>query len=196
MPVQPEELARSLELVGKNIETLCANRDVPTNSKILIGKFSSKLYYDVLIHAGKVSYNSIVKSPYPRFFRIEIKRKPLWDLYSEYTFKLYIRFYPSTIPISEFKPVKKVLKQQRKIQALVLKDSNRRHMLVPEERFHYPYYRYDKYISDYFALRMILELLGFMVERVKQIPSCYLTLKVGFPGVGGMEKDVGMTEIE
>lgn len=174
-----EERSRTLELIGKNLKTICHNKNVELNKKLYLGQYTSKLYFDILMHVGKVCYKSIMKSSCLHFFKLYVERKPLWDFYSEYKFKLYIRFYPGLTQATKFKRVKKVLSEQTKNQKKTLTDKKR--MLAHESRFHYEYCRYNKYVTDLFLLKMILEPLDFTIEQIKQIPSYYLTLKVVFP---------------
>ena len=155
--ISREEKMRILEVVGKQLETMCINYYTPIDKNLLLGKFSSKVYSDVMMHVGNTCYKFLRQASDLRYFKLIVERKPLWDFYSEYKFKLYIRFYSNRTDPNDFKCIKQVLQK-------------------PGQQLCYQYYRYAKYITDLFLLKMILEPKGYMVDTAKE--SYYYVVNV------------------
>lgn len=150
-----------LDLTGKYLEVLCSNQYVPYNKKLFIGTFSSLMYFESLMFVGRTCYLLLTNRFPKKYFKISIKRRPLWDYYSEYTFKMYVTFYPIAFNIHKFKCIREVL--------------NKKDILL------YYYYRYPKYITDLFLLRMILEPLKYTIEQGKNLERNMLAINVTLP---------------
>ena len=171
--ISEAEKTRTHELVGKNLENLCTDFYTSSNKKLLIGKFSGKLYYDILIYTGQKCHKLLMDASARNYFKLIVKRKPLWDFYPDYKFKLYIRFYPAGTHITNFKCVKQVLKKrdEQKMDSL----------LDCKKMLYYPGYTgYEKYISDYYLLKTIFEPQGYVIQTTW---SEYLMIMIMFPSL-------------